>query len=35
VVSDFRYAERKTRPLDPGLRAAIEEFEGRESPSRA
>lgn len=35
VQAIYDYAERKTRPLDSGLRAAIEEFEGREIPSRA
>ncbi len=35
VQAIYDYALRKTRPLDPGLRAAIEAFEGREIPPRA
>lgn len=35
VQAVYDYAEKRTRPLDPGLRAAIEEFEGREIPPGA
>lgn len=35
VQALYDYALRKTRPLDPALRAAIEEFEGRTIPARA
>ena len=35
VQAVYDYAENRTRPLDPGLRAAIEEFEGREIPPGA
>lgn len=35
VQAIYDYAEKRTRPLDSGLRAAIEEFEGREIPPRA
>jgi hypothetical protein len=35
VQAIYDYAEKRTRPLDSGLRSAIEEFEGREIPPRA
>lgn len=35
VQAVYDYAEKRTRPLDPALRAAIEEFEGREIPPGA